>query len=265
METKPVIVVIDIETLPLELWGWGLYDQNFGLKQIKQDWTICAFSAKELGTPAQDILYGSTEGQKNIRDDKRLVREISKVLNQADIVVSKNGERFDFRKINARCAIHHLPPIKPFKSVDIEKESRRVFGFTSQSLDYTSNALNRKYRKLEHKRFPQFELWRAILEGKKAAWKEMRKYNIHDVLATEEQYLMIQGWIRTQSVGPILADGIMRCPCGSDHLRRRGYAYTPAGKYQIYWCLDCGKWPRGAQNLLSKKERDGILRNTVRQ
>lgn len=262
---EPKILVMDIETLPLELWGWGLYDQNFGLKQIKHDWTILSFSAKWLNAPAREIVYYSTEGQRNIRDDKFILRQLVKLLNAADIVISKNGERFDFKKVNARCAIHHFPPIKPFKSIDIEKEGRRVFGFTSHSLDYTSNALNRKYKKLDHKLYPGFELWKAILEGDKRAWKEMRRYNIHDTLATEEQYLMIQGWIRTQGVGPILADGIMRCPCGSDKLRRKGYAYTPAGKFQIYCCHVCGKWPRGAKNLLAGRERNYILRNTVRE
>jgi hypothetical protein len=88
----------------------------------------------------------------------------------------------------------------------------------------------------------------------------MRKYNIHDVLATEELYLMIQGWIKTQNLASYIDDALLRCRCGSDKLEKRGYAYTDTGKYQIYKCGSCGKWPRGKDNLLSKRSGQGLVK-----
>jgi hypothetical protein len=78
------------------------------------------------------------------------------------------------------------------------------------------------------------------------------------VLSTEEHYLKVQGWIRTHALGP--ADGIMRCKCGSTDLRREGFAHTDAGKFQIYSCNSCGKWPRSPINLLTKQQKSARLR-----
>lgn len=52
----------------------------------------------------------------------------------------------------------------------------------------------KKYKKLKHKKFPGHELWKECLKGNKEAWNEMRKYNIHDVLATEELYNVLKQW-----------------------------------------------------------------------
>ncbi len=38
--------------------------------------------------------------------------------------------------------------------------------------------LNKKYKKLKHDKYPGFELWKAILDGDKQAWIEMKKYCI---------------------------------------------------------------------------------------
>jgi DNA polymerase elongation subunit (family B) len=261
---KPQILCLDIETLPLELYGWGLYDQNFSISQIKSDWTICAFSAIWLGQRDNQIIYRDCRFKSDCRDDRDLVRTLSSLINRADIVITKNGESFDLRKLNARAAIHRLPVIKPIKSIDIEKESRKVFALTSQGLEYSSSVLNDKYKKQDHKEYPGFKLWRAILDGDKKAWKSMEKYNVHDTLATKEQFEKYKGWYKLPSIGAIVADGRMRCPCGSTNLGPRGYAHTEAGKYRIYRCSDCGKWPRSSTNLLGKEQRRAILRNTVR-
>ena len=45
----PKILCFDIETLPLESYTWGLFDQNVGLNQIKTDWAALSIAAKWLG------------------------------------------------------------------------------------------------------------------------------------------------------------------------------------------------------------------------
>lgn len=260
-DNKPRILVFDLETAPVTAYTWGLWDQNIALNQIKQDWHLLAWSAKWYGDPASKTMYMDNRHKAQVQDDKHLIVELSKLLNKADIIITQNGEKFDVRKLNARAVIHGLPPIKPCKSTDLLKESRKVFAFTSHKLEYMANVLNTKYKKLKHKEYPGFELWSAILAGDKRAWKVMQKYCMRDVLATEELYQKLQGWIRTQNMACYIDDAIMRCKCGSDKLTKEGYAHTEAGKYQIYHCRACGKWPRSATNLLSTKKHSNVLRD----
>lgn len=252
------ILVLDIETSPLTVYSWGLNDQTLGTHQLKTDWSILAWCAKWLGSSKP--IYADCRRQKDIHDDKALLIRLIKLMNKADIIVTQNGEKFDFKKINARALMNGLPPIKPYKSTDIYKEGKKMFSFTSHSLDYISDKLNKKYKKLKHARYPGFSLWKAIEEGDKGAWPEMERYCINDVLATEEAYLNIQGWIKTQNLSSYSDSVAQRCHCGSSNLKPRGFAHTDSGKYQIYRCSDCGKWPRSKANLLNADKKKGLLK-----
>jgi hypothetical protein len=258
--SQPKILVYDIETSPLTAYTWGLWDQNIGLNQIKEDWKIIAWAAKWLGDPPSKTMYMDNSKAKDVSDDKALCEGLGKLLNQADIVITQNGEQFDMKKLFARAVINGLPPIKMPASTDILKEGRKVFKFTSHKLAYVTEQLNTKYKKLEHEEFPGFELWAEIMKGNKRAWAVMKKYCIHDVLATEEAYQKIQGWIKTQNMACFEDDATMRCKCGSKNLTKEGYARTEAGKYQIYHCRDCGKWVRSPINLLNAEKRRNTLR-----
>lgn len=259
METLKTLI-FDIETSPLVSYTWGLFDQNIGLNQLKEDWYLLAWAAKWLDDPASKTMYMDNRGSKDIRGDKRLVEKLAALINEADVIITQNGESFDVKKLNARAVINGLPPIKRCASTDILKEGKKVFKFTSHKLEYVTEKLNKKYKKLKHNEYPGFELWSAILKGDKKAWDVMKKYTIHDVLSTEETYRIIQGWICTQSRAALAEDGLIRCKCGSDKLEKRGFARTDSGKFQSYHCLSCGKWPRGAVNLLTSKQRKNMLR-----
>lgn len=258
---KPKILVYDLETAPITSYTWGLFDQTIGLNQIKDDWYILAWAAKWLNEPASKTIYRDSRNSKNIQDDKKLVQELSELINLADGVITQNGEKFDIKKLSARAVINKLPPIKSCNSTDILKEGRKVFKFTSHKLEYVSEKLNTKYKKLKHEEYPGFELWKAILAGDKHAWKVMEKYTVHDVLATEESYNKIQGWIKTQNLSVYDDTILIKCNCGSKQLIKQGYAYTDSGKYQIYQCKNCGKWPRSRVNLLSKEKKQSLLKN----
>jgi len=253
-------LVFDIETAPLTTYAWGLHEQNLNLGLLKKDWSILAWAGKWRGEPSSKIQYMDNRQCKDPQDDKAIVIGLWKLLNQADIVITQNGDKFDIKKFNARAVMHGLPPVKPFKSTDLLKESRKVFSFTSHSLEYLSRMFNVKYKKLKHKKFPGFELWKAVLAGNKQAWAEMRKYCIHDVLSTEELFERLRGWIKTQNLAVYYEDDIVRCRCGSTNLVPRGYARTDTGKFRIYHCKECGKWPRGAENLLSTEKKKALLK-----
>ena len=42
----PRILVLDIETRYMLLEGWGLFNQNFSVDQIAEDWSLLSYSAK---------------------------------------------------------------------------------------------------------------------------------------------------------------------------------------------------------------------------
>lgn len=259
---EPKILVLDIETAPITAYVWGLFDQNIGLNQIKYDWYFLMWAAKWYGDPASKVILMDNRRAKNIRDDRRLVKGLWKLLNEADIVITQNGDKFDLRKFNARAIIHGLPPVDPFKSTDTLKESRKVFGFTSHKLEYMTEHVNKKYKKLKHEKYPGFELWKAVLAGDQQAWKDMGIYCVHDVLATDEFFTTIRGWIKLQNIARYFDDDKMRCRCGSINVYKKGFVYTDMGKYQGYKCKDCGKRPRGNTNLFSASKRKKFLRES---
>lgn len=260
MSQQPKILVFDIETAPITAYTWGLWDQNIGINQIKSDWHILSWGAKWYGESADKVMYMDNSQARNVQDDKALVKGLWNLLDQADIVIAQNGDKFDIKKFNARAIIHGLPPVSPFKSTDTLKESKKAFSFTSHSLEYMSEKLNTKYKKLKHDNYPGFELWKAVLAGDKKAWAEMKTYCIHDVLATEELYQKIQGWIKTQNMACFFDDAQIRCRCGSANVYKKGFVYTDAGKFQGYKCKDCGKRPKGRTNLLTTLKKKNLLK-----
>lgn len=258
----PKILTLDIETAPLVSYTWGLFDQNVGLNQIKSDWFILAWAARWYGDPEGKAMYMDNSNAKDIRNDKALVKGIVDLIEEADIVVTQNGEAFDLKKINARAIINKLSPVKVCRSIDILKESRKVFKFTSHKLEYMTSVLNDKYKKLKHEEYPGFDLWKAILNGDKKAWKVMKSYCIHDVLSTEEAFTKLRGWIKLPNLATYFDISSKQCLCGSSNLIKKGFVYTDTGKYQGYKCLDCGKRPKSRINLLSKDKRANLLKGS---
>lgn len=258
---EPKILCWDIETSPMVTYNFELYDQNIRLDQIKEDWNILAWGAKWLGDPESKALYMDNRNSRNVRDDKKIVSGLIALLEQADICITHNGDKFDIKRVNTRALLNGLPPYKHPKSTDTYKESKKVFSLTSNSLEYASTNVNTKYKKLKHEEYPGLSLWKEVLKGNKHAWDVMKKYCLHDVLATEEYFTKIQSWIKTQNMACFFDDAKIRCFCGSDNLEKRGFTYTDSGKFQGYACKDCGKRPKGRINLFSQDKKKNLLKD----
>lgn len=253
---RPRVLLFDIETAPIIAHVWGLFDQNVGLNQIQKDWHILSWAAKWLGD--KTIMYADQRKARKIENDRRILKGIWKLLDDADIVVTQNGKQFDVKKLNARFIIHGFPPPSPFKHIDTLQISRKTFGFTSNRLEYLATTLKAKDKKLTKREFEGFTLWKECLAGNMRAWREMEKYNKLDVLALEHVYKRLIPWDSTLNFNLFRSGTEHVCTCGSRRLQRRGFHYSQKGKFQIYRCLDCGKWTRSSQNLLSKEKRDSL-------
>lgn len=260
--THPKIVTLDIETSPIIAYVWSLWKVNVGLNQIIEDWSILSFCYKWLGQ--KQVHYHDCRGQgADVRNDAHLLLKLHKVLDEADIIVAQNGKKFDMRKINARFLVAGLPPPSPYKVVDTMLEAKNVAAFTSNRLEWLSSVLTDE-PKSKHAKFPGFELWTECLRDNPLAWKEMEKYNIVDVRATEKLYLRLRPYIQGHpNIGNYRDDDeAVSCPkCGSHKVQKRGKARTQSGVYDRYQCTDCGGWSRSRYTLNSKGKRKALLAN----
>jgi hypothetical protein len=258
MENKPKILFLDIETAPILAYCWGLWDQTISLGQIKKDWHVLAWCAK--WADSKKLIYRDQRNVKNIENDKDLLKGIWDLLNEADIVVTQNGKQFDVKKLNARFAMHNFAPPSTFKHIDTKLLAVKNFGFTSNKLEYLTDKLCVNYKKLTHKKFPGFELWKECLAGNKSAWSEMEKYNKYDVLSLEELYKKLIPWGSPVNFSAYSGESI--CSCGSKEFKRNGHSYTSTGKYQRFACTKCGSEVRSGQNLNAASSK--LLRPTSR-
>lgn len=260
--TGPKIGLIDIETAPLDAYVWGLFDQNVGLNQIKQEWALLSYCYKPLGGNKKSIVYSDNRDAADPRDDSRLVNELWQIMHENDVLIAQNGKRFDKRKIMARLILSGKTPPSPVKIEDTMLMARQVAAFTSNKLEWLSTYLS-KVKKSSHKEFPGFELWSECLKGNPRAWNAMRKYNIPDVLSMEEVYLKLRPWVSGHTnVAVYTDDEHIACPvCGSEHVHQDGYSYTQVGKYNRYQCDNCGAWSRDRYTLNSIAKRKSLLTN----
>ena len=245
---KPKILVVDIETSPIEAYVWGLWDNNVALNQITKDWQIISWAAKWLD---EKKVYQMDQGHDT---EGTILINLRNLMDEADIVIGQNSKQFDVKKINARLIQHDIKPPSSFQQIDTKLLAKKHFGFTSNSLEYMSDKLCTKYKKLKHKKFPGMELWTECLRGNRKAWEAMREYNKFDVLATEELYKKLAPWGVGINFNVYYGDEDARCTCGSTDFKKNGYNYASVGKYQRFYCKKCGAELKARQNLNKNKK-----------
>lgn len=255
----PKVLVLDIETAPLISYTWGLFDQNVGLEQIKQDWHLLSFAARWYGSPEDQIFYKDQRDAIDIEDDSELLKIVWSLIDEADIILTQNGVSFDMKKLNARFVLNGMKPPSSYKNIDTLQIAKKVFGFTSNKLAYMTDKLCTKYKKQSHREFSGFELWKECLAGNPKAWKAMEQYNKYDVLSLEELYNKLAAWDTSSINFSVYSNSTeFRCNCGSAEFKLNGYVYTKKSKFQRYICESCGKEHRDSKNLFDKTKRESL-------
>lgn len=269
MLTRPKILIFDVETAPILGYVWGLWENNVALNQIKSDWHLLSWSAKwyenkkgELFGPHKKIMYQDQRGKKNVEDDKELLLGIWKLLDEADIVLTQNGKSFDEKKLNARFVLNGLEPPSSYRHIDTKVLAYKRFALTSNKLEYMTDKLCKKHKKLKHTKFFGFDMWKECLAGNLSAWKEMERYNKADVLSLEELYQILSAWDNSINFNVYNDSDKIVCSCGSKEFQKRGFFFTNNGKYQRFRCKSCGKETRSKDNLLSKDKRKALRPGT---
>lgn len=254
----PKILILDIETAPMKGYVFSLWKDSVNLDKLLADWYIICWSAKWLF--GREVLGGRlTSEEAKVQDDRRIVMSLAKLLNEADIVITHNGKKFDLLKINARMLIHRLPPVKPYQNIDTLEVAKRQFGFTSNKLDYLAKILG-----VDTKLETNFQLWSDCVDGKPEALEYMFKYNNWDVECLEAVYLRLRPWIRNHpNLNLYYECDEPICPnCGSKHLTPEGFYYTSVNKYQVFRC-ECGATSRMRTSAVEPEIKEVILNNNM--
>jgi hypothetical protein len=257
-KTAPRVLIYDIETAPILAHVWGLWENNVSLNQIVTDWHVMSWSAKWLDDPPNKVMYMDQRNAKSVQDDKAILQGIWDLLNEADVVITQNGINFDQKKLNARFIMNGMQPPGSYKHIDTKKIASKVFGFTSNKLEYMTDKLCTTYKKSKHRKFPGHEMWEQCLAGNLEAWKEMEVYNRYDVLSLEELYRKLIPWDNSLNFN-LYHDGLEHiCKCGSKDFTKNGFYYAQTSKFQKYRCKKCGAPHRDKVNLFTKEKRASL-------
>lgn len=193
----PRVLFLDVETKPMKAFVWGAWENNVSLDMLIEDGSILSFSAKWAGDPDNKVIYHDMRGkEKNLNNDKELMKKMWKLLDEADYVLGHNLIRFDIPKINERFIHHGLGAPSDYKMVDTMRMAKSKFAFFSNKLAHLSHKLAKKHKKTSHNEFPGFSLWSECLKGNKKAWNSMKSYNIIDTLALEEVFLELAKYMK---------------------------------------------------------------------
>src|SRR5665647_635027 len=114
--TTPKILMYDLEVTPILGWTYKKWDTN--VIRIERDSYIMCFSYKWYGEKkirnvAQPDYAGTYS--RDPHDDFLVVSKLWNLMDQADIVVAHNANKFDNRIATARFLEHRLGPPAPYK------------------------------------------------------------------------------------------------------------------------------------------------------
>ena len=230
----PKILLFDVETSFYHFVGWGTYKQYIQHYQITEHQYIISWAAKWLYDDNVQSDVVTSEESKN-RDDKRILKSIWKLLDEADIVIGHNGDRFDIRKLRWRFISEDMQPPSPFRIIDTLKIARREFFAPSYKQDFLT-----KYFQLQNKLETNFQLWQDCEAGDPEKLEEMVEYNRHDVMGLEQLYLKIRPYIHNHPNLGVLMDKDVCPTCGADDIVETNSEYiTSANRFLVYRCNSC--------------------------
>jgi rRNA maturation protein Nop10 len=260
MPTSGRILILDIETAPLQAYVWRLWKQNIYADQLISDWFMITWAAKYLG---EDKIYSAklTSEEALEQDDKRIVEEIWKLLDDADIVIAHHGNMFDMPKIRSRFLVHNIIPPSSYKQIDTKAIASKEFGFSSNKLEALAQLLG-----FQGKNKTEFDLWARCMKGDQDAIDEMEVYNVQDIYVLENVYTALRPYIKGHpNMDLYVDDEKPHCPsCGKDALVAipNKFFFTQAVKYQLYRCQSCNSLSRAkkGEKYENKKQISAIPR-----
>jgi len=232
------ILLFDIETVPMEVYTFTLYPKNgISEKMIKRNWFISCWSAKWLFE--DKIISGClTEEELKNDDDSRIVKDLWRLFDEANMIIAHNLNQFDEKRSKTRFFLYGLPVPSPYQNIDTLQHARRQFAFSSNRLDYLAERLG-----LPRKQSTPPGLWKDVADGDYEALKIMDAYCQQDTYVLEEVYLTMRPWIRPHpNMGLYALTTGTQCPScgGQDHTKLDNDYATYVNLYHAFRCDCCG-------------------------
>jgi hypothetical protein len=263
------ILAWDIELSPILGYTWSLWPNVIPINHIVEPQRVICFGARWVDQ--KKVIFRSEHH--DTRED--MLATIHELLDEADAVLSWNGQAFDSKHIRREFEHAGMNPPAPWKEIDLLKTARSQFKFASNKLDYVAQYLG-VGQKVKHQ---GMDLWRACVDApgfdpmnatweeiqaareatmaaRDKAWRTMKRYQFQDVNLLVDLYDRMLPWIPTHPNVALYNDIPDGCKkCGSTNLQRRGYEVTSAGKYRRYHCQDCSTWQRGSKSVATTEMR----------
>lgn len=243
------VLYVDIENSPNIADVWGLWDQNVGLTQLRESSRIIGVGYRWGRQKKTTFLSIYKDGE--LVDNTEMLQEMRDLYDEADVVVTYNGNSFDNKHLNAAWAMAGIDPPSPVTSIDLYRVVKSNFKFPSNKLDYVASVLlgDHKVQNGGHL------LWRQCLDSdidpvtRRKAWAMMSKYCKKDVDLLVPLHKKLTPWL-----GPNVNVGVINGPtadvacnrCGSTHVQSRGHSYTRTRAYKRYLCMSCKGWFKGS-------------------
>lgn len=246
------ILFWDIETAMMEnitrTYQLKLNQKYLSHKGITRPVTIVCASWKYRGKNAigsSSVLNDKERFSKCHYDDYAVIRSLVSVIEDSDIIVAHNGDKFDWRKFQGRCVYHGIrAPKKPIM-IDTLKISRKEFDIESHSLSYLA-----KYLGVDEK--DESPDWGKVFDGDVDEIKACLEYNKQDVLVLEAVYnrLLELGYIRNHPNLNIILDTHNNCKaCSHNSLSSVGFEHKNTTKYELLRCDKCNTINRYRVNM----------------
>lgn len=188
MQEGGKVLIYDIETSYYLGKFYRTGKQWVGAHQIVKDKKIICISYKWLGEKeVYNLSWDSSQSE------RFLLEQFIDIMNEADLIVAHNGDKFDLKEIAARALKYDLKMLPKYNQFDTYKVAKRKFNLPAYSLNHIAKYLNLPVSKYK---VPE-ETWDAcILGNSREALKELIEYCDQDVKVLEQIYAKLVGWIQ---------------------------------------------------------------------
>ena len=205
---QPKRLILDIETSYNIAKSWRIGNKIFlTYDNIIQESAIICVAYKWYGEDSSTVLTWKNG------DDRKLVKQIMEVINEADEIVGHNLEKFDLPFILTQAVKYGYTVLPRYKVSDTLKLAKRYYRFPNNRLDTIARFLG-VGQKVETR---GEDMWDdVILRNDPVALDEMCVYCVGDIVITEKVFDKLQS----------------ACASPTNHAVANGY-----GKHT---CPECG-------------------------
>jgi len=224
------ILIIDIERLPGLARVWDPRTRYIAPRNFVEWPRLLCWAARWYGE--KKPMFAA-----EWKNRERMISDVWSLYDEADIVVTFNGVRFDNKHLKSEWIEAGLRPPRPWKNVDLFQVVKQ-FGFESKSLDSVTRRLGRPGKQLHY----DMDMAFAAANGDKEAQRTLREYNIGDIELTEWLYDRLRGWIPNHPFIGEQDGNEKRCnQCGSTDLVNQPSKYRAVViDYNLLRCDNCG-------------------------